>query len=357
MRQENGVFVHIVTYNHEKYIKRCIEGVLNQSGFEHGENLKVQITDNNSSDNTLQRLEGLSLDIVKNSENLGFCLAHNTTMKKFLESKFDFYLCLNPDLFLESQALKNLVSVISNVAGVGCVCPKLLRADDNLDPLVPRVIDCAGIYMTESLRHFDRGAGEPDNGQYDKQCEVFGGSGACILMSKDYINDLEVEQLEYRDVLTEVFPQYTSADSERKELFDEAFFAYREDADLAWRSRLFGWKCMYVPAALGYHVRKVTPEKRPNLSAEINLHGVKNRFLLQLNNYSLSYGLRVFVKGYIVRNLTVILAVVLKERSSIKGLLDCLKFMRRALERRRKIQKRSRVSAREVAFWFNNKES
>ena len=68
------------------------------------------------------------------------------------------------------------------------------------------------------------------------------------------------------------------------EYFDEAFFAYREDADLAWRAQWMGWRCLYVPEAQGHHVRRVLPERRAELPAEINMHSFKNRFLLRIKN-------------------------------------------------------------------------
>ena len=51
------------------------------------------------------------------------------------------------------------------------------------------------------------------------------------------------------------------------EFFDEPFFAYREDADVAWRAQLLGWDCLYVPAAVAEHVRRVVPERRGSLPA------------------------------------------------------------------------------------------
>jgi len=41
-------------------------------------------------------------------------------------------------------------------------------------------------------------------------------------------------------------------------LFDEAFFAYGDDADLGLRGRLGGWTCIYVPSAVVYHVHSAT---------------------------------------------------------------------------------------------------
>ena len=61
---------------------------------------------------------------------------------------------------------------------------------------------------------------------------------------------------------------------------------YREDADVAWRAQLMGWRCLYVPYARGYHVRKVLPGNRRALPPEINMHSVKNRFLMRIKNIS-----------------------------------------------------------------------
>ena len=70
--------------------------------------------------------------------------------------------------------------------------------------------------------------------------EVFGVSGAAAVYRRAFLDDARV------------FGQ----------AFDEAFFAYREDADLAWRGRLFGWKAIRASAATAWHVRRVTPEVR-----------------------------------------------------------------------------------------------
>ena len=68
------------------------------------------------------------------------------------------------------------------------------------------------------------------------------------------------------------------------EFFDPDFFVYREDADVAWRAQLMGWRCIYTPLARGYHVRNVLPGNRRALPSVINMHSVKNRFLMRLKN-------------------------------------------------------------------------
>src|SRR5207244_1165265 len=108
----------------------------------------------------------------------------------------------------------------------------------------------------------ERGGVEPGLGQFDEPGARLGASGAAAL---------------YRPVARRT----VAIDGQ---YFDEDFFAYREDADLAWRCRLLGWNSIYVPAAVAQHRRRVTPERRRELPKEINYHSVKNRFLLRLNN-------------------------------------------------------------------------
>ena len=84
--------------------------------------------------------------------------------------------------------------------------------------------------MHRSQRHFDRGAGEIDRGQYDTPGAVFGVSGAAGCYRRAMLDDVAIAG----------------------EVFDEDFFAYREDADLAWRAQLLGWDALYVPEATAH---------------------------------------------------------------------------------------------------------
>ena len=159
--------------------------------------------------------------------------------------------------------------------------------------------------------------------------EVFGVSGAAAVYRRSFINDVTIND----------------------EYFDEDFFAYREDADVAWRGRLFGWRALYVPEAIAYHVRTVTPERRRSLPAAINMHSVKNRFLLRLKNEGFYLALRN-APFELSRDLITIGAVLTIERSSLPALGWLWRNRRRILEKRRAIQRRRRVSDRALAEWF-----
>lgn len=135
------------------------------------------------------------------------------------------------------------------------------------------------------------------------------------------------------------------------EVFDEDFFAYREDADLAWRGRILGWRALYVPDAVALHVRRVTPEKRRSLSPSINMHSFKNRFLLRLKNESPYLALRN-APFEIPRDVLAVAAVLTVERTSLPALAWLWRNRKRTLAKRRAIQSRRRVSDRALARWF-----
>jgi len=350
------VFCHIVTYNSVDYIGRCLSALLEQENFCIGDNLHVEITDNASVDATICALEPfLAQGVIlhKKELNCGFCGAHNEAIARFMSGSQDFYLMLNPDLKLERNALWSLVKEFNSHPNAGAACPRLYLSDHELNPQMPLAIDSAGIYMTPSLRHFDRGQYCPDDPLYHKSQFVFGGSGACLILRREFIKDIAVcGSLESN--VERVYPQMALLDPFRLRILDEAFFAYREDADLAWRGQLFGWKFLYAASAVGYHKRKVTPKKRQELAASINRLGVKNRFLLQINNYHYA-GLRCFFGGIIFRNLLVVLGVIFSERKSLPAFKELGLLYKRARERRKIILQKSRRSARELRRWFCGK--
>ena len=164
------------------------------------------------------------------------------------------------------------------------------------------------MYITPEIRHFDRGSQELEKSQYDKTQFVFGSTGAAMLLKRSFILDCNI-----------------SSDKNNIELFDNSFFAYREDADLSWRAQLYGWRILYVPKAKGYHERVVLPENRKTLPKKLNSMSVRNRFLLQFNNFSFLDTPHAILKTTL-RNILVIGAVCSIERSSFNALIEAIKL-------------------------------
>jgi len=351
------VFVHIVTHNSAPTIGRCLEGVLAQRGFTPGKDLLIHLTDNASQDDTLARVrpfETRGVTVQSAPTNLGFCAGHNRGATEFLRGTAAVLLVLNPDLFLTPDAVRELVECLETDPAAGTACPKLLRADQDLNPLSPPRLDSAGMGRTPEIRHLDRGADELDTGQFDRPAYGFGGSGAFLALHRRAVESLIVDSRDADGALAEIYPFVTSELG--TPLFDEAFFAYREDADLAWRAQILGWRCRYVPHAVGYHQRVVTPERRGALPPLLNRLSVRNRFLLQFNNFAPLASLSALTRGAIWRNLLVVGALPLTERTSLGGLVEALRLMPRAFYRRRAVMRRARSTNRAVARWYTQTE-
>ena len=136
------------------------------------------------------------------------------------------------------------------------------------------------------------------------------------------------------------------------EFFDADFFVYREDADVAWRAQLLGWKCLYVPYAKGYHVRNALPGNRRALPAEINMHSVKNRFLLRMKNMRPNLYRRNFF-SITARDCVVIACCLVWEHSSLKAFPFLVRNWKGVMTKRRDIMQRRRVDDEYMASWFS----
>jgi GT2 family glycosyltransferase len=319
------VSVTLVTWNSGQFIKRCLESVLAQK-YDHKE---IIVIDNNSTDGTVDILEQFEdrVHIVYNDENVGFAVAQNQAIAM---SRGDWVLTLNPDVLLLPGFIQALVDAGNIEPGIGTVCGKLLTIKSSFDLPDRPLVDSTGIYFTPMLRHLDRGSQEVDNGHYLQNEYVFGATAAAALYRRDMIDDISVHG----------------------EFFDSDFFVYREDADVAWRGQLFGWRCMYTPAARGYHVRKVLPGNRRALPANINMHSVKNRFLMRLKNITPDLYWRN-LWSITFRDLVVIGCCLIWETSSLKAFWYVLRNWSRVMSKRRDIMARRRVSDVELAAWFN----
>jgi len=309
------VAVNIVTFNSARDIAACLESLKRQTFLD----FEIHVFDNASNDETLSIIEPFDVAYLTRSPvNTGFCKAHNELARRFPS---EYVLFLNPDTVLSPSFISELVNALDARPKAASGSGKLLRMDG-------KTIDSTGIVMLREQRHLDRGAGKPDTGQFENPEEIFGPSGAAAMYRRSALDDIAIDG------------QY----------FDEDFFAYREDADLAWRCRLFGWLSIYVPSAVAQHRRRVTPERRAALPKEINYHSVKNRFLLRLNNMTWDLYRRDFWP-ITKRDMGVIGYVFLREWSSVPALFYIVRHLPKLLRKRGVIQRRIHAT-HQVNGWF-----
>jgi len=327
MVRNGWVSVTIVTYNSGRFIKRCLESVLDQKyPFK-----EIIVIDNNSGDGTIDILEPFEdrCRIVYNEENIGFSAAQNQAIAL---SDSEWILTLNPDVLLLPGFIEALMAAGGADPKVGTICGKLMTMTAAFDFPEDPLVDSTGIYFTPNLRHLDRGSLQLDNGDFRNYEYVFGATAAAALYRREMIEDISI----------------------MGEFFDNDFFVYREDADVAWRAQLMGWRCLYVPYAKGYHVRKALPGNRRALPPEINMHSVKNRFLLRIKNMTPDLYRRNFF-SITLRDLVVVGCCLVWEHSSLAAFPRLVRNWRNTLEKRRAIMARRRVDDEYIAGWFSFK--
>jgi GT2 family glycosyltransferase len=321
---EPTVTISIVTFNSARYVRQCLESALNQQDVQ----LEIVVVDNDSRDETRVLLAafGDRIRVILNPENRGFAEAQNQGIRS---STSEWVLTLNPDVLLAPGFVRRLVDAAAPHPGAGAICGKLLSIGPGFAPLPRRLIDSAGMYFTPTARHFDRGWGVPDGPEFDRAEYVFGASAAAALYRRSMIQDVSLDG----------------------HFFDPDFFAYREDADVAWRAQLLGWRCIYIPDAEGWHVRTVQPGSRRSVSPAVNMHSVKNRFLMRIKNATPGLYRRCWLPMS-ARDLVVLAGSLTVEPQSLPAIWRIAQCWSRAWEQRSEIMRRRRVPDEVLLRWF-----
>lgn len=317
------VDVVLISWNSARWLPASLASLRAQSL--SGGAIRLIAIDNASIDRSLALLESeRPAVVIRNETNRGFAAAAN---QGIAAGSAPYVLFLNPDVRMERGFIDGLVAGLERAGeSWGAATGTLYRGEGpEIRPLP--TLDSRGVRMTRNGRHLD--ITDPPPARDSGAQEVFGVSGAAALYRRSCLTDLAIGG----------------------EIFDESFFAYREDADLAWRARLFGWRALWVPEAIGWHVRRVTPENRREAPEEINFHSVKNRFLLRMKNEGGAL-LRRNAPFTLSRDALVLGAALTIERSSLPAFRWLWDHRAEIMRKRREIQGRRRVADRELMGWF-----
>lgn len=228
------VAVQVVTWNGLRHIPSCLRSVEEQTYTDH----QLLIIDNASIDGSLEwlRANAPKVYILRNNKNAGFARAHN---QGFRLTKSPYVLCLNQDVVLDRTWLDKAVEVMESDPEVGMIGGRIIRYDYDENSLtgiaISDIVDTAGLAADRGRHVVDRESGWPLSRHQVTSGPVFGLSGACVLFRL-----AALESVRYQD-----------------EFFDEDFFAYKEDVDLAWRFHRRGWSAWYRDDLVAYHYRSI----------------------------------------------------------------------------------------------------
>lgn len=303
---KTNIAIVIPNWNGKKYLKSCINSLLQQSITPN-----IIVVDNGSVDGSPEYIERNfpQVKLIKLSTNHGFTGGVNTGIKEAIRDGQDFVALFNNDAIADKYWLENLTQAMSKHKNVGIVTGKFMR--DNKEHL-----DSTGDFLTTRGLPFPRGRNEIDKGQYDKSNYVFGATGGASLYRAKMLKQIG--------------------------LFDEKFFAYFEDGDISFRAQLADWKVYYEPKAVAYHKVGGTSSKLGSFS---RYHSTKNFHLLFLKNMPGVLFWKYFPLAVIQSFRMAIGAIIHRQYlTHLKGYFAAVLLLPHCLMQRRKIQKTRKVS-------------
>jgi GT2 family glycosyltransferase len=347
------VAITIVTWNSMKYLPEALASIAGQTYRDR----TLLIVDNASTDGVAEFVRANYPDavIIRNAKNLGFARGHNQAIayaKAHLRPADGelFVMVTNPDVVLEPDYLETLMDQMTRRTEAGSAAGKLRKlyagAEEGDDAVRSDVLDSTGMRVYRSRRVVERGAGEKDDGvAYARTEEVFGVSGALALYRLRALEDVAEQATPASP------PQY----------FDEDFFVYKEDVDLAWRLRLRGWTALFMPRALAFHHRTAAGAEKASLgerlkgrrtrSKAVNFHSARNHLLMLAKDDHAANAV-LDAPRVLWYETGKFLYFRFLDPSTLRAYGSYLRLLPKMWAKRGRAMKRAKVSAREMRKWF-----
>ena len=235
--------INIVTHNGAKYVPFLFESLRAQTH----RDWMINIFDNNSDAETVNvigsELEkfGVEQNFEMDHINHGFAKSHNILFDK---TKTEYFLVLNQDVYLSKDCLRKMIYFLDNNKEVAAVSPRLmkwnfLKKKDGFS----NIIDSLGLKLLRNRRVVEIEVNKKWDGGSNKKSfsKVFGVSGTCTMYRKEYVNKVLFED---------------------SKLFDDAYFMYKEDVDLAYRLQSSGFSSAVLLDICAYHDRSGSAGKK-----------------------------------------------------------------------------------------------
>jgi len=302
---KSKVSLIVLNWNGKHHLERCLSSLLAQTY----PDFEVILVDNASTDGSVEfvRERFPKVKIIRNDKNLGFAAGNNVAIKA---TQGNYVATLNNDTQVDPHWLEELVKAAEADPKVGMCASKMLFLHQ------PDMINSTGISLDRAGIAWDRRGGEPDQDTGIEPIEIFGPCAGAALYRREMLDQIG--------------------------LFDEDFFAYLEDVDLAWRARLAGWRCLYVPKAVVYHLYSATGIEGSPLK---NFLLGRNKVWTIVKNYP-SPELFLFLPIILLYDLGSILYTLLvkADTSSLQGRVAGLQGIPKMLRKRKMVQSKRSAS-------------
>jgi len=261
------VSVVILNWNGKKFLEKFLPSLVTHSS----DKAEIIVADNASSDESVNYLKSgfPTVRIIQHDKNYGFAKGYNLALEQ-VES--DYYILLNSDIEVTPDWIQPVIDLMESDASIAACQPKIRSYTE---PEKFEYAGAAGGFIDKYGYPFCRGrmflSIEEDKGQYDDAIEIFWATGACIF------------------VRAALFHKFGG--------LDEDFFAHMEEIDFCWRLKNEGYKIMYCPYSVVYHIGGGT---LPKVSWRKTYLNFRNNCILLYKNLPDNLLIEVFAKRLIL---------------------------------------------------------
>lgn len=221
--------VIIVSFNTKDLTLNCISSVKKNT---HDIDYEIIVVDNASEDGSVTALRGLDVELMRNKENVGFAKANNQGVKK---AQGRYVLFLNSDTLIENNVLGEMVRWMDENSLIGLASCMLRNRDGSIQPTGGYFPSLLTVFSWMTIQDFPlvdllikpfhpmhtRSFWGKGDSFYKKERELDWVTGAFYLTRKKILDEVGG--------------------------FDEDYFMYVEEVDLAYRIKSAGWKVVYNP--------------------------------------------------------------------------------------------------------------
>ncbi len=225
MSKTSKVAIVILNWNGEKLFPDFLPSVVENS---KGENIEIIVADNGSTDQSISYLQENfpSIKIIDLKENYGFAEGYNQTLKQV---EADYFVLLNSDVKVSKNWIEPCIKQFETDEKIAAIQPKILSYNN---PDSFEYAGAAGGFIDRYGYPFCRGRIlnhlEKDENQYNQSTQIFWATGAAMFMR------------------AEAFKNAGGLDGD--------FWAHMEEIDLCWRLKSQGYKIIYEPQSVVYHL-------------------------------------------------------------------------------------------------------
>ena len=261
------IAVVILNWNGRKYLEKFLPVLVQHSR----DQAEIIVADNASKDDSISFLEQNypGIRILRNIANEGFARGYNLALKQV---DADYYILLNSDIEVTPNWIMPVIEMMEKDHAIAACQPKIRSYYERSKF---EYAGAAGGFIDKFGYPFCRGrifqSLEEDNGQYDDITEIFWATGACMFLRADLFHE-------------------TGG-------LDEDFFAHMEEIDYCWRLQNLGYKIMYCPDSLVYHIGGGT---LPKISWRKTYFNFRNNFYLLYKNLPDDRVFEVFAKRLVL---------------------------------------------------------